>query len=47
MAKKIVKKTKVKFASLLIVLLVILGLFFGVYFSLKIKTNYKIMESKS
>ena len=47
MAKKIVKKTRIKFVSLLIVLLVILGLFFGVYFSLKIKTRNIIIKGNN
>ena len=44
MSKKIVKKTKIKFVSLLIVLLVILGLFFGVYFFLQVKTKNIIIK---
>ena len=44
MAKKIVKKTKVKFVSLFIVLLVILGLFFGVRCILNIKTKNIIIK---
>ncbi len=47
MAKKIVKKTRIRFVSLLIVLLVILGLFFGVYFSLKIKTRNIIIKGNN
>ena len=38
MAKKVVKKTKIKIVNLLIVLLVILGLFFCCYFLLKVNT---------
>ena len=44
MAKKIVKKTKVKIIGLLIVLLVLLGLFFGVYFLLQVKTKNIIIR---
>ena len=44
MSKKIVKKTKIKFASLLVVLLIILGLFFGVYFLLQVKTKNIIIR---
>ena len=47
MSKKIVKKTKVRFAGLFMVLLVILGLFFGVYFSLKIKTKNIIIKGNN
>ena len=47
MAKKIVKKTRIKLFSLLIVLLIILGLFFGVYLSLKIKTKNIIIKGNN
>ena len=47
MSKKIVKKTKIRFVGLFIVLLVILGLFFGVYFSLKIKTKNIIIKGNN
>ena len=47
MAKKIVKKTKIRFVSLLIVLLVLLGLFFGAYFSLKIKIKNIIIKGNT
>lgn len=47
MAKKIVKKTKIKVVSLLVVLLVLLGLFFGVYFFLQIKTKNIIIKGNN
>lgn len=47
MSKKIVKKTKIKFASLLVVLLIILGLFFGVCSLLKVKTKNIIIKGNN
>ncbi len=39
MAKKIIKKRKIKLFNLLIILLVFIGLFFGVYFSFRIPVH--------
>ena len=47
MAKKIVKKTRIKLFSLLIVLLVLLGLFFCVYFSLQVDTKNIIVKGNN
>lgn len=44
MSKKMVKKTKVKFLNLLIVLLVFVGLFFGVKLLLNVKTKNIIIN---
>ena len=45
MAKKIVKKTKIRFVNLLIVLLVLAGLFFGVYLLLQIKIKNIVIKN--
>ena len=47
MAKKIVKKRKIKFLNLLLVLLVITGLSFVVYFSLQIPVKNIIIKNTS
>ena len=44
MSKKIVKKTRVKFLNLFLVLIVFIGLFFGVKLFLSIKTRNIIIE---
>ena len=45
MAKKIVKKRKLKVVNFLLVLLVLTGLFFGVYFLLKVPTKNMIIKN--
>lgn len=47
MAKNVVKKTKIRFMNLLIVLLVFVGLFFGVKFLLDVKTKNIIITGTS
>jgi len=47
MAKKIVKKRKLKIVNLLLVLLILIGLFFGVYFLLKIPVQNIIVTGTS
>ena len=47
MAKKVVKKTKIKIIGLLIVLLVLLGLFFGVYFIIQINTKNIVINGNN
>lgn len=47
MAKKIVKKRKIKFFNLFLVLLVLFGLVFGVYYSLQIPVHNIIIKNTS
>ena len=44
MAKKVVKKTKVKIVNLLLVLLVLVGLFFGVQYLLQVPIHNIIIK---
>ena len=44
MSRKIVKKTKVKFLNLLLVLFVLIGLFFGIQELLKVKTKNLLIK---
>lgn len=47
MAKKIVKKRKLKVFNLLLILIVVSGLFFGVYFCLKLPVKNLIVKGNS